>query len=111
MKITLLALALTDVHIDKIFALVDRLLTHSEKWFTLIGLIVLIYRQHRNKKDTDKKIQENTDINVQSLEVANGRSQRIDALTKEIAAVVVPDSPVVKGVLANTADGPHNPVV
>lgn len=99
----LLIVALTDAQFDRIFSAFDRLLDHSTKWLTLFTTLIglfLAYRQHRNKKDTDKKINENTSMNAQALEVANGRSDKVTALTEEVAKVVAPDSPVVHQILS-----------
>lgn len=104
--------ALTDVQIDKIFHLIERILDHSEKWLALVTTIVtliLLIRQRQNKRQLSSEIAENTAINVQSLEVANGRSQKIAVLTEEVAKKVAPDSPVVQKIVSDSSLPPSDP--
>jgi quercetin dioxygenase-like cupin family protein len=55
-------LALTDTQLDSIIAIAGRLVDHVPAVLAMLGTFFLIIRQWLNKRDTDKKLEENTQI-------------------------------------------------
>jgi hypothetical protein len=92
---TISSLALTETQTDHLIHLLEYLLKTFEVgvkalWAALAPFLLayLAFRQARNRKEIETKIEENTRVSTDAFVVANGHNEKIARLTESVEAVV-----------------------
>jgi len=109
--LSVLNLALTEAQMSRVIGLFEKMVDHVPALLalgtgvlSLCGTVVLIIRQHFNKKEVtgkldkqDAKLDANTDISVKAFDAANGHNEKIakavEVSTKVLEKLADPQPP------------------
>jgi hypothetical protein len=80
--------ALTERQIDELIKHLGTFVAACGSLATTAGVVVLIWRQSRNKTDIAAKIDANTQLSATAFDTANGHNTKIVELREEVAAAV-----------------------